>query len=544
MIISISAWYGGRLFKIEQGKPNKIVTAFRKYIVLPATFGGKHAEPNRFCGLDFNITPLRWMTLLQILYGVLNIIFLWPQVDVFEENSKLGTPAAQWARYIGDRSGIFCTVMIPSLYAFAGRNNILSYISGWSMATFNVIHRWTGRWMFIQAVIHSITYSLVYIYDGGRASYIEKIWDRISIVWGTVATILAGVILVQSAYPLRHYFYEIFHIFHIALAAVFIPYTYLHIYEYDYYQWYYWKYMWACVGIWVGDHVLRICRILYSGLFVTAKTQVFGGSLLMRVKPMIKWPIRPGQYAYLYIMKYKIWESHPFTLLGVRDGEYYFIMKANAGMTRTIYDRVNRQQGQSKTMNVWVEGFYGETFPIFRFNTIVLVAGGVGITPILNYATEIARKGRDGQTVIIHWSTRDDELIPAVKPFLDDVLASGKIEVHIHVTGPQNGDFGYGSSSEKPSSVSDMEEGEKSNSLSDASVTHTSGALKVLDLQYGKRPQFDEILSNIIHEAPSSVGIFVCAPGAMSDVCRKSVTENLDKGNGRVELFEEEFAWA
>lgn len=59
---------------------------------------------------------------------------------------------------------------------FAGRNNVLIAITGWSQTTFLTLHRWTARVATLQAVAHSIAYTIQYVdpgYDGAE-SYSEK----------------------------------------------------------------------------------------------------------------------------------------------------------------------------------------------------------------------------------------------------------------------------------------------------------------------------------------------------------------------------------
>ncbi|KAK7208460.1 ferric reductase NAD binding domain-containing protein [Myxozyma melibiosi] len=542
MVIAFLNNVFSRLLNIERGATNKYVTMFRKWFILPATFGKMHAEPFRFFGIALNITPVRWMYLLVVLYSILNVVFLWPQVDIFEENTKIGTPRQQWARYIADRSGIFATVMMPSLYLFAGRNNILQYFSGWQFETFNVIHRWTGRWMFIQSAVHGLTYSLVYVYqEGGYATYVESVWHVEAIIWGSVATILAAAILFQAFYPFRHYFYEIFKILHIALAAVFLAYTYLHVYAYNYYQWMFYKYLWATVGIWVVDHVFRIFRILYSGLFATASVKIVGGAAIIRVKPMISWTPKPGQYAYLYVMRHNFWESHPFSVVGKENGEYVFVTKAEAGMTQKLLKSVAKAPDATKNkMNVWVEGFYGESAPVSRFDTILLVAGGIGITAIVSYATALANKAREGQHIILYWILRNETDLGWVKSLIDAIAATRRVEIHIFVTGAHDSSVAALSDVKNSDSASaSATDSEKANSLDGSKISWTAD-----DVTYGQRPDMNAVIASTVHEANGSVAVMMCGPGSLSDICRQAVAQNVDKGKARVEYFEEVFSWA
>ena len=77
------------------------------------------------------------------------------------------------------------------------RNNVLLWLTGWSFSTFNQFHRWIARVATLEAVIHSIAYTVeaflgtswysrVHLFhkltntDGGKAEYyadwLERYW--------------------------------------------------------------------------------------------------------------------------------------------------------------------------------------------------------------------------------------------------------------------------------------------------------------------------------------------------------------------------------
>ncbi|KAK7204946.1 ferric reductase NAD binding domain-containing protein [Myxozyma melibiosi] len=528
-----------RLLNVEKGAPNPIVTAIRKYFVLPAAFNGKHAESNKLFGIPFNVTPIRWVYVMVTIYSILNIAFWWTSVDIFEGNTNYVKTSLQRTRYLGDRAAVIATILFPSLYMFAGRNNILQYITGWSYETFNVLHRWTGRWMLIQASVHAMGYSGVYLINGGHELYMEKIWFKKNIIYGICATFIAGALIVQGAYPLRHKFYEVFKSIHVVLAAACLALTYKHVNAYGYFPWGYQKYIWATIGLWPADHFLRLCRIAYSGLWTTAAVSVIDNAVVIRVKPLIPWKPTPGQYAYLYVMRHNFWESHPFSIVGKENGEYIFVAKAEQGMTRKLHNTVTKSNNPDHRVNVWVEGFYGETQPVHRYNTVLLIGGGIGVTAVVGYALELARKPREGQHVILYWIVREEEQLGWIKQQIDECAATGRVDLRIFVT--------KGS----PSPIADQEKQDKSsvNSTSDSDNEKSLSVSSNLtdwseSVKYGVRPDMSEIVSTTVREAPGSVAVLICGPPKMSDNCRRAVTENVDKGAGRVEYFEEVFSWA
>lgn len=64
-------------------------------------------------------------------------------------------------RYISDRSGIICYANLPWLWMFSGRNNIILWATGWRFSTFNIFHRHIARIATVEAIVHSIGYTVM-----------------------------------------------------------------------------------------------------------------------------------------------------------------------------------------------------------------------------------------------------------------------------------------------------------------------------------------------------------------------------------------------
>ena len=85
----------------------------------------------------------------------------------------------QLTRFIADRTGIISIANVPVLWLFATRNDPLLWLTGWSFATYNRFHRWVARVATVQAVVHSIAYSVYMLYVGPgafEAEWIYRYW--------------------------------------------------------------------------------------------------------------------------------------------------------------------------------------------------------------------------------------------------------------------------------------------------------------------------------------------------------------------------------
>ena len=114
------------------------------------------SSPGTFCeSLLCNPTPIQ-QDLLTVLLPFL--FKSWPD----EEQQIL--------RYIADRTGVLSYANLPIMWLFAGRNNIFHWATGWSFATFNVFHRHVARIATVQAIVHSIAYTILYFkYTSGES---------------------------------------------------------------------------------------------------------------------------------------------------------------------------------------------------------------------------------------------------------------------------------------------------------------------------------------------------------------------------------------
>lgn len=72
-------------------------------------------------------------------------------------------PYDQFWRYFSDRTGVLSYANLPLLWLFGGRNNIFLWATGWSFSTFNLFHRAVARVATIQAIAHSIGYTILTI---------------------------------------------------------------------------------------------------------------------------------------------------------------------------------------------------------------------------------------------------------------------------------------------------------------------------------------------------------------------------------------------
>lgn len=79
------------------------------------------------------------------------------------------------------------------------RNNLLMGLTGWGFGTFNNFHRWIARIATLQAVIHSIGYTIIVYRSAPSEPFVE--WAFANVYRGRVAVfyrVLGAAVLVDG----------------------------------------------------------------------------------------------------------------------------------------------------------------------------------------------------------------------------------------------------------------------------------------------------------------------------------------------------------
>jgi len=330
-----------------------------------------------------------------------------------------------------------------------------------------------------------------------------------------------------------------------------------------------WLYL--CFAFWAADRAARLGRVLYyNGLSGSrAILEPISGCDIVQVTvfPRSMRGFGPATHSFLYLRSVRFWESHPFSVAAwtatslstpksaehktdhavAADDEkgvivhhldaetntptpntanaptIKFMIRPRKGMTRHIQTYLRSSTGPSlpKEIRVYTEGPYSghraTLTPLYAADTILCVAGGIGITHILGFLqginTTTGEKGRKfrAERIMLAWSAREGALMDHVKrEFLGDFrgeclfFCTGKItdqEAHGHESSGQQG-------------------------LSDA----RKGRMNIAEVLRGA-------VGKTHHTA-----VLVCAPGAMADEVTREVVKCVGEGF-RVDLVEEAFAW-
>lgn len=507
----------------------------RKKVANPALAGNKHSVP--FIWGPYNVINMSLPTRSQfvILMGYLIMLFVlhFPNYDVFDGNIVYTTKWRQLTKLVADRTGLLATVQLPLLYVLASRNSIIVWCTGWSYDTMNVYHRWVARSIVLDSFLHAVIFTANYRNRGDFWGH----WQSYFMIWGVVATICSCFILFFALRHFRARSYEVFLFGHWVLVCFFTAGTWKHLAGRGFTVW-----MYPCVALWVFDRAWRIFRMMLSSVTSVADIELDKSKEFVKVKIDYSyvWGASPGNYAFIYFLLpfLKFWENHPFSCFpSPVPGEEQllcFVMKVQAGKTKQIAHYLANKQGGRARVPVLVEGPYGHTFPIDKSDTIVLVAGGIGITAVYSYAAKLKAQGSKKHIVLL-WITRTHSNIDVMRDEINHLVKGccDGIDVQLYITDED-------ASALPVDSLSDSYDEKKA--ASDSELAASSESFISAPVTYGI-PDLRATVAGYVAEAQGSIGFLVCGPPIVNDIMRSAVTENMDKGKGRVDLFVEAYNW-
>lgn len=516
--------------------------------------------------------PKRALSLFIASYVILNIIFSAVSFHHVTPNAWYADRRHEIAAYVSNRTGILSFANLALAILFSGRNNLLISITGWSQSTMLAIHRWASRVATVQAVVHSIIYTITYFWTGGSAAYrteaaMPYYW------WGIIATVVLCLAVCFAVLPIRIRSYEIFLVTHIAFAILALVGCWYHIDLRFGNKWGYKVWLYIAFAFWAFDRLMRFLRLVYfnySGSPIAVIKQIPHTDILqMTIYLKRAWRVRPGQHSFLYIpLLGKPWENHPFSIASwshsgpprntstmanealTKEAEVHnmeiddssdskhnrdlnyphqvvCLMRARKGMTTSLLQKLRRSGANSLPISILTEGLYGgqpaTLLPLKTADTILCVAGGIGITSCMSFlqqyvnesrATELASKPlmSSATKFVLAWSAREESFIQYVstsllpEPTVDS--QSKQLEYQFWCTGEQS--------------------------------SQDKGLEQGTDLRRG-RMNVGQVVRSVA-EKGRKVVVVVCAPGAMSDEVRQAVVGCLRDGMP-FDLIEEAFAW-
>lgn len=199
-----------------------------------------------------------------------------------------------------------------------------------------------------------------------------------------------------------------------------------------------------------------------------------------------------------------------------------FFIKPRKGMTANLANRIREHEKQNEIhgfprgreleIKCLIEGAYGVNHPLHLYETVVLIAGGVGITTILPYLCDYMERSRGPERrtltrrLVFLWTAKEEELVEnlVAKKFPKGCLTRSDISMQLFIT------------------------------------KNKDGQKKLPGVKY-KRPKIGDILRSEQKRLVGRMSILSCGPSVLVDIVRSAVVDCLDAERKHIEYFEESY---
>ena len=528
--------------------------------------------------INVGTLPLRLHLLVLVFYLFSNVAYC--LILNFDRPSEASLIAE-----VRGRTGHLAVINIMILFLFAARNNPLIPLLGISFDTFNLFHRWIGRIVILESIAHVCCWLVNEVDASGVAGIRHGLATDPFLQAGLLATIAMILIFIQTPSPIRHAFYEVFLHLHQALAIVALIGIWHHANIASLPQK---TMMYVIMAIWITERSTRLFRLLYYNMSHRGMTELHvealeGGACRATFYIPHSWTTKPACHLYAYIPAVSLWMSHPFSVAWVEQGQLQSrpstfvplsststavgspdssrrasfskafsqsvitacdteaqpfpkvkkkaaaltcIMASRAGMTSKLYRRAQNAPNGILRLRAFVEGPYGGLDSLGSYATVLLFAGGVGITHQLSHMRDLLNGFEAGicatRKLTLVWSVRSIEQVLWAYPFLEELMdmprAGRSVKVIVYVSRPPPKDENT-KESEKEVKVKDLCEG---------------------NLRTG-RPKTQSLVESEFEERIGAMTVGVCGPGALADDVRAAARGVVTAGN--VDFWEEAFTW-
>ena len=491
--------------------------------------------------------PSRGHTFILVAYLITNIAYCL--------NVAYDQPVEPTVAELRGRSGSLAAFNLVLTVLFALRNNPLIWILGVPYDTFNLFHRWIARLAIFESILHILFWTGNTVHAGGWHAVREAFsagTQAASYVNGLVGGVLLCIIAVQAWSPIRHAFYETFlNIHKLAVAGALVT-IYFHL-DLDSLPQTPWLVLALC--LWSLEFLFRIIRILYynvslSRAYAPVTIEALPGEACRVTFELARpWRYRPGAHVHIYIPTISWWSSHPFTVawagekrppvisyplerlnaeelekatkpslqLNSSQTSVSVVCRTRTGFTAQLYAAASSRP--TYTFRTWgfVEGPYGSLESLTSYGTVLLFAGGIGITHQLSHLPELLGGAAQGLTatrkVVLVWSVPNTEALEWVRPWMNHVLDMKDrrhvLRVLLFVTKPRRAN----------------------------EVRSASGSIRM----FPGRCNVQMIVDDEVDKREGAMAITVCGPGGFADDVRRAARRRVK--DGVVDFVEEAFTY-
>ncbi|KAK5808083.1 ferric reductase like transmembrane component-domain-containing protein [Linnemannia elongata] len=295
-----------------------------------------------------------------------------------------------------NRAGYLGLACIPFLFAFTGKNSIITLMTGISHHRINQVHRFLGLSLFVLISVHMGC--MMKSWWPWKALLAQQLaTPKVRYGLATYATLC--LLVVTAAWPVRRYAYEAFVVSH-SLFLVFLVLVGLHT-----------PYAMRFTAVGIFFYVINVL----TGWCVKSKMALAQATVfqdrLTRLRMDRSVAHAPGQHIYVCVPSMSLIQWHPFTISSSDQTSLTVHARAVGGFTKKLC-----RWPENSQRRVLLAGPYGESVQVGRsldIQKVVFVAAGSGLAYIVPILMDFLQARRQSKAscghVEIAWCVRDPD---------------------------------------------------------------------------------------------------------------------------------------
>jgi len=388
---------------------------------------------------------------------VLSWILFWHQHE-WEGKSTGGTQSPdfesdyeRWARVMGQ----LCNLILSLLALPTARSSVWSKIVGVSWEAMQCYHRWLGVTLLLCAATHQFLFWKVWQLQGllpqaGNGQFADGFvmfsvpiayhtdnWTvpmQILITWAVFICMGVGAL----SYVRRNHF-EIFYYSHHVFLILYIG-ALWHASSL-------WYTLSGGLALYAVDRILRFasgCQVAHVSCLRAQGDAEFGWTDLVIDSKDGSVPLFTiGQYIFINIPAVSLLQWHPFTIASAPHEKVMRCHIKNMGpgtWTDGLWQLAhgNDSDGMTTNLTVNVDGAYGLSPELWRYDRLVLVLGGIGITPGLSILKQLfwldQHADRQVPAVQFIWALKTPTGLAVAADFLREINTHPNYDVRAYLT--------------------------------------------------------------------------------------------------------------
>jgi predicted ferric reductase len=396
------------------------------------------------------------------------------------EHAAINNLVGKTGRALGSvAAGLLSLILLP-----VSRKSILLAIFGIPFERALAAHRTLGTFAFWMASAHGLAMEISYIVVYGNYVNCSR-WYGLEYMFrwkvqyphgpplaGVVAWVFMAIIFLSTF--IRRYKWEVFLVVHLGSWVIVLIFSIIH-----------YETFLVMLGlpllVYTIDVLYRTINVMVPETTLMEQTPIAtadGGMTMLKIRKsgLI---FRPGQWVLLKVKPIdRFVQWHPFSISSY-DGQYddgtFTVHIKNMG-PNTWTGKLHRTELGAN--DVQVDGPFGElSVPLEKYSTILLAAGGIGVTPFMNIIGTACKQGRlhSDVRVTFVWVVKDfDDVAPfhdALKAF-PSMLPAHQYSCFVYATRTKDG------KSAKEAPTTDMDSLKKQLSTTgDVDFSHTDQTL-------------------------------------------------------------------